>query len=72
MQSDVVTGIELVAPNAINKLRDLIGQTDPLEAKRQNPNSIRARFGADKLRNGIHGSSDGAVFSREKGNFFSK
>jgi nucleoside-diphosphate kinase len=33
MASDVVTGMELVKENAIGAFRDVIGPTDPAEAK---------------------------------------
>lgn len=72
MQSDVVTGMELVAPNAIQSFRDVIGPTDSAQAKREAPGTIRAQFGNDNMRNGIHGSQDGPSFERESQLFFSK
>ena len=71
MQSDVVTGMELVADNAIDNFRAILGPTDSAEAKRSDPNSLRAHFGTDNLRNGIHASSDAAAYQKECGLFFS-
>ncbi len=72
MQSDVVTGMELVNENAIHKFRDVIGPTDSAEAKKGSPNTIRALYGTDNMRNAVHGSQDGAAFDRERSLFFSQ
>ena len=72
MASDVVTGMELVKENAISTFRDVIGPTDPAEAKVQARNSIRAHFGTDGMRNAIHGSGHASDFQRESAFFFSK
>ena len=45
--SDVVVGMELVADNAIEKWRKLIGPTNTLKAKDEAPESLRALFGTD-------------------------
>ena len=45
--SDVVVGMELIADNAIDKWRQLIGPTNTLKAKQDAPSSIRALFGTD-------------------------
>ena len=42
MQSDVVTGMEIVSENAIERLRGVLGPTDSAEAKRSDPNTLRA------------------------------
>jgi nucleoside-diphosphate kinase len=47
MQSDVVTGMELVAENAIPKFREALGPTNSDTARQQAPGSIRALFGTD-------------------------
>jgi nucleoside-diphosphate kinase len=56
MQSDVVTGMELVNENAIKKFRDILGPTNSADAKREQPHSIRGMFGTDNMRNSVHGS----------------
>lgn len=72
MQSDVVTGMELVGENAIGRFREVMGPSVSVEdAKRQAPNSIRARFGTDSMRNAIHGCSSASDFSYEQPLFFS-
>ena len=72
MQSDVVTGMERVKEDAVNSFRDLIGPTNSQDAKRDAPYSLRAMFGADAMRNGIHGSAAGTDYSNEANLFFSK
>ena len=72
MQSDVVTGMELVAENSTQKLRDLMGPTDSAEAKASAPGSLRAHFGTDTMRNAVHGSQTVADFQKESELFFSK
>ena len=60
MVSDVCIGLELVAPDAVTKWRQVIGPTNSLNAKTQAPNSIRGRFGTDGTRNAVHGSDSAA------------
>ena len=38
----------------MNKLRKFCGPHDPEDARFNNPNSLRAQFGVDKIRNGVH------------------
>ena len=71
MQSDVVTGMELVNENAIHKFRSVLGPTNSAEAKKDHPGTIRAMYGTDNMRNSVHGSQDGAAFEKERGLFFS-
>lgn len=54
--SDVVIGMELIAPDAIQKWREFIGPTNTEKAKAEKPNSIRALFGTDGTKNAVHGS----------------
>lgn len=62
MQSDVSTGMELVAENAIQKFRGLLGPTNTATAKAEAPNSLRAMFGTDGTRNAAHGSDSGPSY----------
>ncbi|CAI7994440.1 Thioredoxin domain-containing protein 3 homolog [Geodia barretti] len=43
--------------DAVSGWRALMGPLDPEEAKKENPNSIRALFGESMLANAVHGSS---------------
>ena len=52
--------------NAVQALRDLIGATDPKEAK---PGTIRARFAESKGRNAVH-ASDSPESARAEIEFF--
>lgn len=70
--SDVVTGLELVGEDAISRFRDVVGNTVSVdEARRIAPNSIRARFGTDNMRNAIHASGSASEFAMEQHLFFS-
>ena len=41
--------MELVGENAIQRFRELIGPTDPSQARSEVATSLRARFGRDVL-----------------------
>ena len=68
--SDVVVGLELVAENAIDKWRGLIGPTNTLVAKQNAPDSLRALFGTDGTKNAVHGSDSTTSVKRELGFWF--
>lgn len=62
--------MELVAENAIEKWRKLIGPTNTLVAKEQAPDSLRAYFGTDGTKNAVHGSDSTASVKKEIGFWF--
>lgn len=53
MQSLPVIVMTLQGENAVTRVRDLVGVTDPTEA---NEGSIRKQFGTDVMRNVVHAS----------------
>lgn len=53
MISGETLGVILESENAVEELRELIGDTDPGEA---DPASIRGRYGQTLRRNSVHGS----------------
>jgi len=46
--------LEVRQENAVKSFRDLVGPADPEIAKNLRPNTIRARFGLDKVKNAVH------------------
>lgn len=71
MSSGRICALELVAPGAIKKWRDLLGPTDSNRARLESPHSIRAVFGTDTTRNACHGS-DAPETAQEEAAFFFK
>ncbi|KAL5250149.1 hypothetical protein ACHWQZ_G016021 [Mnemiopsis leidyi] len=57
MASGESTFLVLSANNAVEKWRNIMGPTDPNEAKTSQPQSLRSKLGKDILKNGFHGSS---------------
>lgn len=62
--------MELVADNAIDKWRALIGPTNTLAAKQEKPDSLRAYFGTDGTKNAVHGSDSRESVKKESGFWF--
>lgn len=54
--SDLVVGFELVADDAVQKWRSIIGPTNCQVARTEYPNCIRALFGKEGVKNAVHGS----------------
>jgi len=70
MSSAPVLCMELIGDNAVSAWRDLIGPTNPVDAKTTAPNSIRARFGSVLPKNACHGSDSQQSAMREIDFFF--
>ena len=68
--SDVVVGMELIAEQAVDKWRSLIGPTNTQKAQQEAPNSLRALFGTDGTKNAVHGSDSAISMKRETSFFF--
>lgn len=60
----------LVAPNAVDWLKEVGGPVNPSEAKKTHPHSIRALFGKDIVKNAFHCSSSKEDAIREAGILF--
>lgn len=67
MTSGPIVAIALERENAVQKLRDVIGATDPAEAA---ASTIRARYAESKERNAIHASDSDDNAVREVAFFF--
>ena len=52
--SGPVVACEIRQEDVVQKLRRFCGPHDPEEARQYNPNSLRAQFGVDKVRNAVH------------------
>lgn len=72
MVSDVCLGIELIKDNGSVELANLIGPENSLTAKNQAPESLRAKFGKDNLRNALHVSENAEAATRELSYFFNE
>jgi nucleoside-diphosphate kinase len=67
MTSGPVVPVLLEADNAVSRLREVIGATDPKEAA---PGTVRALFAESKERNAIHASDSVDNARQEMGFFF--
>ncbi|KAI9207247.1 nucleoside diphosphate kinase [Polychytrium aggregatum] len=56
LSSEPVICLVIKGDDAINGWREMIGPTDPAEAREQFPMSIRALYGTDIVKNAVHGS----------------
>lgn len=54
MANGPVIALEIRQQNAVASFRDLCGPHDPEIARHLRPNTIRAKFGLDRVRNAIH------------------
>jgi nucleoside-diphosphate kinase len=69
MTSGPVIPMALEAPDAVSKLRSVIGATDPAEAA---PGTVRKLYAESKGRNAIHASDSDENALREIAFFFSE
>ncbi|XP_050296485.1 nucleoside diphosphate kinase 7 [Anthonomus grandis grandis] len=71
--SGSVVAVELVGDNAVARWLEVLGPDDPLEARKDAPNSLRAIYGSDsRVMNGFHASRDVTSAIREAEFFFPK
>jgi nucleoside-diphosphate kinase len=69
MTSGPAIPMVLEAPDAVKKLREVIGATDPAEAA---PGTVRKLYAESKERNAIHASDSDENAAREIAFFFSE
>lgn len=69
MSSGHIVAMVLEGENAIKKVREIMGATDPKEAKE---GTIRKLFALDKEKNTVHGSDSPESAQREIAFFFSE
>jgi nucleoside-diphosphate kinase len=69
MTEGPVVMMVLESDNAVSKLRDVMGPTDPAKA---DPGSIRKQFGTNIERNAIHGSDAAETAASEVSYFFNQ
>ena len=67
MQSLPVIVMTLQGENAVTRVRDIVGVTDPTQA---NEGTIRKQFGTDVMRNVVHASDSVENAEAEIGRFF--
>jgi len=69
MSSGPIVAMVLEGEDAIKKVREIMGATDPKEAKE---GTIRKLFGVDKEKNTVHGSDSPESAAKEIPFFFSE
>ncbi|XP_065679224.1 thioredoxin domain-containing protein 6 isoform X3 [Hydra vulgaris] len=70
MSSGTTHFIILSKEDAVSELRRLMGPTEPTEAKEKFPDSLRAQFGKDAIRNAVHCSSSASGARNDIARFF--
>ena len=59
--------MELRGINAISKWRELLGPIDSAVAREKDPNLLRAKYGENDIKNGLHGADSVEAVSRVSG-----
>lgn len=67
--SQQILALVVSGPEAIKKVRLLVGPTDPIVAQVEAPNSLRANYGLNKTINSFHASDSFESATREIGFF---
>ena len=63
--SDDIIALVLCKPDAIQEWREVMGPPNAARAREEEPESLRARYGRDQTRNGLHGSDSFNSAERE-------
>jgi len=72
LTSDVCVVMELVGIHAVQKWAAAVGPSSPSQAKGSAPQSLRARFGTDQVRNAVHASDSQEAADSQLEFFFGK
>ena len=64
VSSGPVVAMELMGDEAMSIWRRLLGPADPAVARKETPQSVRAQFGTDGIKNVGHGSDSLAAAAR--------
>lgn len=70
MSGGPIVALMLARQDAVSYWRELIGPTNAVRARETDPDSLRARYGTDDQRNGLHGSDSHLSAQREVRFFF--
>ncbi|XP_020774500.1 nucleoside diphosphate kinase 7 isoform X2 [Boleophthalmus pectinirostris] len=70
LSSGSVVALELMGDEAVSVWKRLLGPTDSALARRDEPQSVRAHYGTDAIKNVGHGSDSFAAAARELEFFF--
>lgn len=70
MTEGPIVAFEIAGENVISGWREILGPTNPTEARQQAPSSIRAQFGTANPRNACHGSDSESSAKQESEFFF--
>ncbi|XP_018335091.1 nucleoside diphosphate kinase 7 [Agrilus planipennis] len=68
--SGPIVALEIVGDNALQRWKDVLGPTDPIEARKTHPETLRARYGMERASNGFHASDSYELAVREACFFF--
>lgn len=72
LSSGPILALELVSEDAVQKWLDLIGPDDPIKARKDAPDTLRAIYGQELVTNGFHGPSQKEEAEFEVNFFFPK
>ena len=72
LQSDVCTGMEIVADGAVAKWNSMCGPEDSIQAKIHASSSLRSAYGTDGVRNAVHGAPNNQQKTSEMNLWFSR
>ena len=65
-----IVAFEIAGDNALQRWKEILGPTNPADARQEAPTSIRAQFGTANPRNACHGSDSESSAKREAEFFF--